>query len=429
MTKAEVIRQADLVIDETYKDEYVSIAKMLSSARNRSSLLSGKTELLAAYKLKNDCFQVEQTDSHGNPYMVDAVEITAKELVALAHVTKSGSFYKRLFDVGMELSVKNYIYKDDVDNHFKITSIYNFVEYKDGKLTIGYNPAVEKMFFFPTSKFSKVMLGIAFKLRTNGGFQLYKFLQPYVYKLEIDPQKDQSEQPAIRQAISISELRMALGYIDLDKDKEIQQEAMKAHPDAKVLKKYDKKPKYKKWGDLNCYVLQPGIQEINEMSDIYIAAAEPTKGAHGKVESVEFRIQKNLKYFLKDQGSGESENDISEEMTVTNSNNPVDEDSLVDELIDMFATYGVARLPLKQIRALIQAASYDISKCKKALNVLDAYPKKVEDIFNFLKRAVEEDWEPSVKRKAKPEKSTDPFKQYEQRDYDYDALEKKLVAN
>ena len=67
-----------------YEQESVDIANALAQARQKTSLLESKIELLAIYKVRQDFFTIEKSDAEGNPYKVHAVSISNSELKRLS---------------------------------------------------------------------------------------------------------------------------------------------------------------------------------------------------------------------------------------------------------------------------------------------------------------------------------------------------------
>jgi len=395
-------------IDEHYRNKHISLANSLAQAKNKTSLIESKIEFLAIYKLAEEKFQVDKIDSRGRTYKVNAVSMGTREIRELI-CRKGGSLYSDLEKVAIELKNKLYIYRNPGEDQFVMKSLYGDVTYDNGKLTIEFNPETEYLFTELQSQFVKMQLEICFKFKTNGGFQLYKILSSKIYDLpKVDLSKPQSEQEAKIITTSLSELRLQLGYVDLNIP-EIRKEGSKKHPDLDKMNRLEKKPKYKRWSDFNARVIQPGITECNEMSDIYIDYVEKGCGAHGKVEDIVIRVQRNVKYATKRAG----------EESATKPNKPVvvlspeEREDFWDEVITLTGC------KIKDAREVAEHYSYDLELIKEKWELR---PAKLESFVGWMKKALDENYQPSTAKSGSKKKNN--FNNFNQRTYDFEELEK-----
>ena len=114
-----------------------------------------------------------------------------------------------------------------------------------------------------------------------------------MYNIDAKPKYDEEQEDleCIVKEYKLSELRVDLGFVNLDEDDKIRAEAKKARPNWEKIDNLDKTPKYKRWSDFYTRVIKPGIKEINEKSDIYIKDIEPVKtGKGGKITSIKFYV-------------------------------------------------------------------------------------------------------------------------------------------
>lgn len=408
MSKGEIIA-SDKEITALYENKYVALSNALIQAREKTSLLESKIELLAIYKMSDEMKSVEKTDTEGNIYNVHAVTINANEIRQLVG-KGGGSLYGRIESAALELKQKLYIYRNPGENQFRMSSLYGDVVYEDGKLTIEYNPSMEYLFLDLKENYTKLKLDIALKYVTNGGFQLYKLLKSYVYTLpEIDPTLPQESQKSLTKKYSLSELRLQLGYVDLNQP-DIKLEGAKKHPDIEKMTEMEKKPKYKRWTDFNNRVLIPGMEEVNRISDIYIASITKKCGSHGKVDEVEIVVQNNLDYYLR-------VNNIDTSKTQKNENivdilSEEEKITFYDEVIDIIKE----PIKIKDAKAIAEAAEYNLDIIKQKY----AFCNDADNVVGWLITAIKENWSnPLSKRKQT----------FTQRDYDFDKLEKEILSN
>lgn len=405
------MRNEIATIDELYRNKSVAISTALAQAREKTSLLESKIELLAIYKMNEQMYTVDKVDAAGNPYQVHAVTINTPEIRRLTG--RSGaSLYRDLFNASLELKRKIYIYIAPGETSYRMDNLYGAVEYKEGKLTIEYNPATEFLFSSLRDNFTKIRLDIAFSFKTNGGFQLYKLLRSYAYTLApVDYSLSQEEQEICAKQYSLSELRMQLGYVDLSQ-KEIQEEARKKNPDPEKLDVLEKKgkPRYKRWVDFYNRVIAPGIEEINKISDIYIASVKKECGVHGKVETIMIRFQRNVAFH---------ENEVQRKKPMPKVSVQFSEDE-IDDAIDQIRKIVGDKLSTKECRHIATVAGCDIDIVKKAWDYLMSQEHEIVSPFKYLENVIKNRyWEsafvPTPKKK--------PDHGFTERVYDFSEFE------
>lgn len=410
-----VTAASDREIDEVYGNKQVALANALIQAREKTSLLESKIELLAIYKVGNEKNSRIKKDISGKEYSVHYVEIPSREIRLLMGAKKnSGSLYGHIEAAAMELKKKLYIYRDKGSEQFTMKSLYGDVTYDKGRLTIDFNPETEYLFLDLKDNYSRVMMDIAFKFQTNGGFQLYKLLKSFVYNLpDPDVSLDQKDFPCLKKEYTLSELRLQLGYVDLNQP-EIQKESSKLYPDADRLSSLEKKPKYRRWNDFYNRVIEPGIREINRISDIYIDSIEKERSAHGKVDGAVIRVQHNRNYYLNHgKHTGKSGNNpetaagLSEEQ--------------VDEFIDEMRILIKEPLKTKDLKSIANVSGYDINKIRAAYS-LSEDAGNIDNIVGWLISAIKNGYSSStpVRKSGK--------RHFElEREYDFEKLEKELA--
>lgn len=332
-------------ISELYDGKYLYISDPFMQAREKTSLLESKIELLANYKNVNKEYRTTTIEDF--PFPVHAVDIPISEIKELFGNATNNAIYSQIKSVSLHLMNKKYIYQDDETKTFTVDHLYLRSIYKNRTLTILYSPIIEELINNELKdNFTHIKLGVAFKLRTNGGLQLYKILSVYAKSLSTPPSNaQQSELNSINIKYTISELRLQLGLYDVDR-LEIQKEALKENPDNEKLMAFEKKPKYKRWTDLYSRVILPGVEEINRISDIYIADIEKKLGEHGKVETIIFKVQKNASYYSMNQNQKYASPDFSSKKP-----EEIPEEDFFDYIDYLKTNYNV-NLKIKDIRQI-----------------------------------------------------------------------------
>lgn len=394
-----------------YKDKQVALSNALIQAKKKTSLLESKIELLAIYKLKDESKVIEKKDVDGRLYSVHVVELNSGEIRRLTE-KKGGSIYSQMATAAYELKRKVFIYADPENNEFKMDNLYGEITYKDGTMRVEFNPQTEFLFSDLKDNFTKLDLGICFNFRTSAGFMLYKLLRTYMYTLpDIDLELMQEEQQSIAKKFSLAELRLHLGFVDIDQP-EIKKEGMKAHPNVeKMVELQDyrnSRNSYRRWSDLYNRCIKPGIDEINEMpSDIYISNIETIKGAHGKIEEVIFYFQKNRNFYGVKKPKKADTKLTAEQI-----------DDFIDELRPIFKD---VEFKTKDLKVIAQAAEYDRDKIVNAYNVM-MKTGNVENAVGFMLSAIKDGYKEPVSMKK-----TKGFNDFKQRKYDFEELEREAV--
>lgn len=165
------------------------------------------------------------------------------------------------------------------------------------------------------------------------------------------------------------------------------------------------KDAYSRFYDFKKKVLLHTQKEINFLTDIVFEFEEIKKGK---------RIDK-IKFYISNKKIEPAKVELE---TTATSEAGLDEDDLVDQLRDIISE----KLKTKELKAILQAANNDIQLIENKYQ-LAKKSKNIENLVGWLVKAIEEDYtEPvEVKKKSK-------FNNMQERDYDYEDLEKELLG-
>lgn len=412
----------DRIVDELFCNKEVALANALVQAREQTNLLESKIEFLAIHHLSDDMRTRQKKDAKGKPYDVHYVTLKASEIKNLMG-RKGGSIYDQIAAAAIMLKQKLYIYREE--DQFVMNSLYGAVEYKDGDLSIEFVPETEHLFMELVDNFTLIKLDIAFKFKTNGGFQLYKLLRSIAFKLpEIDMSLSQEEQAYIIKEYSLDELRLQLGYVNLNQP-DIKREGAKKDPDVHKMNELEKKPKYRRWSDFLSRVIEPGVAEINKISDIYIDSVNKVTGAKGKVVGVSIKFQYNKHYF-------EAGEKAEKKPTKTKNEKKILSEDEIDDFIDLMGEFLEHDLKTREKKQIAETANYDIKRIETAYEILCEYEKrnKVESIAGFMIDAINKGYSKNTKGESPAGNKKNSFHNFNQREYSddyYDDLEQKLL--
>ena len=411
------------MMEEKYKGQLITVSNSMIRARETTTLLESKIEALAIYYSSKDAKQRTKKDANGRDYDVNYVVIPMKEVSYLMSredekgKRAGGKTYAEVKSAAISMKQKVFVVEDRENNQFIAKSMYGDIAYNNGKLYIEFEPSMEKYFLNLKQNFSKLKLPILFSYKRNGGFQLYKLLKSYAYppNLEhIDMSLSQEELPTFSLTWDITALRSEMGYVDLNQPLIKEEISLKSKPDWEKIEKIEKNPKYRRWSDFRARVIDPGIEEINEISDIYIKdVIKERSGKGAKVSSVTFVIQHNKAYY-------ETHPEALPAKAISASSRTLDEqkEDFIDDLSDVISE----KVKPKDLRAIAEASGYDMDKIKRVYD-LSKKNKNIDDIVGWIIAGIKNDYSEPVKAG-----SAKKFNDFKQRKYDYDELEKEALA-
>ena len=221
--------------------------------------------------------------------------------------------------------------------------------------------------------------------------------------------------------MNLTDLKLRLGIIDPNENKEIYNALKKSNVDFDYIeqlsqksaeRKKDKdasntgKPKYSVFSTFRKNTLDKAKEELDEMTSIRFEYEPVKSGRGGKIHSIRFFIYDKKKTKVE-----VVEKKIVKVLT------PEEKDEFIDSLNEIIEE----RLKMKDLRAIAEAAEYDLSKVEKAYRVMSS-KSSVNDITAFMISAIKGGYEEPVKK-------TTQFNKYEQRADDFVELEKILLDN
>jgi plasmid replication initiation protein len=176
---------------------------------------------------------------------------------------------------------------------------------------------------------------------------------------------------------------------------------------------------YPEYSNFKQRILKPAVEQINKVTDLYCEFEEIKKKK--KVEKIRFKfVKQSVNYQIKEQLSF-----LDNEVAITSEHN---EYNIVKEFRELL---GITISPM-QIDKIIRLAASAIKKhninlpikeyIKQKKIVVDEYSKKttIKSYLGAIIRAIQENWTLILKQ--------DRFNDYEQREYDFDKLEKGLLG-
>ena len=434
------------IMSKKKKESYdlSSLSRKRYSISNNLINAKGKTTALAEKLFHIGIHQAE-------------LEEGTEQLVVTLHGTelrelfgdKSGSFYDRIKELVTPDKEKaslldwRIIYANDETKEISAVNVVTDCEFKNGTLRMRYNNKVTKSLYNLKKNYTQFSLAETIPLRSIYSLRLYEIL-----KAEYDRQCGSAAKMGIpwdysepcTWVVNLTDLKLRLGIIDPNENREIANALLKSNVDYDFIEKLaneikgkkskDKKKakeaeeniedtkeaeedtektKYSEWGDFRKNVILVAKKELDQKTSIRFEFEPERSGLGGKTHGIKFFIYKDIP-----------------QVEVTEEEKKLTDEEK-DEIIDQMSEIISEKLKLRDLRAIAEAAKYDLKKIQKAYDILSAGTAQVENVTGFMIKAIQEGYEAPVKANRK---GKNKFNNFERRnDINFDELEDILLDN
>ncbi len=397
-------------------DRYLGHRALLES-KSQSTLL--EEQILAVALNKAQHFKKKSANGE---YIVSFRQGELKKLLKCT----SNTIYERSKEAVEAIRTRAIYWEEPKTKQFAFINLISRGHYNDAeqKLEIYFNSALDSVINPIRDCWTPLYLSTMLSWKKQGAFRLYEIARSKCFV----PKMDHVVTDTFIWRVNINELRYLLGYVDIEEPK------VKRYLNSVNVPDYDKAfqlqshKKYATWSSFK-RVIDTAINEINAsaFSEITLSYDMPkgTRGAAGKISAIEFTIirkncvidEENLEFIKKNMGEAEI-------------------DDFVDSILEDVLPEMSFKLKIKDIKAIADKAAYDKERIIKAFKIADQ-ASNVRDLVGYIITAIEENWDLPVskgnlgdnKTKKKESKKKNQFTDFEQRDYDFEELEKKLRSN
>ena len=380
-------------------DNIIKKANQLITGRHKISAIEQKIFNLSLSKVTFD-------KQLGRP----VAEITVKEMREILNC-KGNSIYKHIQNLSRTLRDRTIIVNDLENDEFLMIGLINVVEYKSGVMRLKFEPEATDLVWNLKSDYTKLNLSLYKNLNNIYAIRLYEILKSNIYKC-VDE---------LSITYGINNLKWMIGMIQINdtihkaliKNKDIE-EAIENSPEADSLR------------DISNFkrALNTAIDEINEVTDIYVEYNTIKGGKGGKVRAINFIVndKDNLKKIKVKSDDIKKQNKPSEEE--------------IFELMFKLKSSIQEELTFENYKQLLECANYNVDlilvkyeQSKKA--------KKIDNLVAWLTCAIKENYNftpkisTSESNSNKSDKPINKFNDFQQRNYSDDEiadLEKKLLS-
>jgi len=278
------------------------------------------------------------------------------------------NIYRELDSATDKLMARFIKMKNDDNQEFDKFHLIKKAKLRNGILTMKIDEDM-KDFYLKLNWYTKYQLKNIMQFKSTYSFRLYELLKQY--------------EAIGNRSITIEDLRNGL---DIDKKQ------------------------YPKYSNLKQKVINTAQKEINSCTDIFFDFEEIK--LNRKVLS--------LKFYIK--GNKSSIRGIDEVCATVESKYTNKEEKFTMELINVVKTIFKEKITGLEAKSIIDTAKGDINIIKEKYS-LSQNVTKIDSIVGWMLKAIKDDYQvPKIKTK------TGTFNDYEQRAYDFDKLEKKLLG-
>ena len=376
-------------------------SNIIIGAKYKSTIYENKLLAAALYSLQNAA-----TDKNGDIVAVmPAAQL--KEIFG-----KGNSIYSHLKPVAASLIGRSIGIEDDEKKEFHYMTIVTDAEYKNGVCTITFNKKLKEKLLQIQNKFTLLSLPVMMDMTSVYSFRLYELLKSEAFIGNRSCQMTMDG--GFEFYIGLSELKLELGVVDASEKKVQEILNGKEKPDYDKAVKVATEKSYDEWRDFKKNVIDVATKEITEKTDIDLTYETKRTGRGGKTSGIVFRI--------KPKG-------LEEKIEVVDASSEVVEKTITEdekyELIDQVKDLIEEKISTKNIMSILEAAGYDYEKVRRQYNN-SKKAKKIGNIVGWMIEAVKNDYSSPVEKVGA---STNPFHNFQQNEYDFDALEEVLLDN
>lgn len=378
-------------------DKDLKKSNYLISSKYKSSLLENKIMAISLEKISSSQYR----EDGGNLI----VSMSSSEIKRLLK-TNSGSIYERLENVAKSMTGRSIGWSNPEEGTFDyIAAVVRATYTSDGVFTMEFNKYLKNYLVNLKENFTILNLPTMLSFKNNSSFRLYELLRSKCYY----PKGKTGDDKFIFEFM-LSELKLELGIVNPESEAVKHLLRGESYPDFDKAVEAAPEKTYERWSDFKRNILDKAIKEINEKSDLDVKYDTVGRGRGGKVYTVIFTVvKKGSKTKLNEEATQDK---LSED----------DRLAFFDEVKELLG------FKLKDCIAISEKSGFNLEKIKKAKDAMDNYSGDIENEVGFMIHAIEHPFEnTSSKSGSGTSKKNSKAHNFEERQYNFDDLQKKLV--
>lgn len=247
-------------------------SNLFINAKYKSSLLENKILALSLATL-----QETQTED----YVKIESQIDTKLIIELLN-GNSGSFYVKLKEAVKSMRRREIGIEIPEEEFFSYSNIIINSDYKNGVLTVEFNPRLKKYLTNIKQNFTKLELRTMLQFQKMCSFRLYELLKSKAYSY--DNKND------FQISIDLAELKFVIGVVDIEDKNAYDILNKSTAPDYDKAYESMQDAKYCDWKNFKRKILEPSIQEIETLTNMRIEYETIKKGRGGAVCGIRFHV-------------------------------------------------------------------------------------------------------------------------------------------
>lgn len=381
---------------EYYSNDNFIKTNAMIQAKYKSSLMENKLLNLALANSINGKLDREGTL---------VVTLTVPEITKALGI-RSHAIYSELDNIAATMTGRVIGVSDPKKKTFKYASLIHVAQYtEDSRFIVKFSKESRELIENISDQYTKLKISTIASFRSVYSLRLYESLKSKAYVPKGESAIDKNK---IRIEFGVAELQFQMGTVNLEVGnvKNILKETAKTgSPDYERAIESAKEKVNTDWRHFS-RVLKNSVKEINEITEMNVVMEPvPGRGRGGKISRVVFYVDKNKN---------------SEEVSDKEALVELSEDDVLDEIMEMAAE--LTRIKISECREIAKAAGYSIERVKKAHEAAKQQKEFKSSYTAFMIWAIKDDISPNTKTSKKSAKGG--FDDFEQREYDYDELEK-----
>ena len=356
-------------------------SNVLISSKYKSSITENKILAVSMSRIKID---------EGRPI----AKLTVSDF---KHMVKGndGSFYQKIKRVAKSMSGRQMFIEDKENNSFMLINLIGKVEYKEGVLTIKFEPDLKEYLVDIQKNYTTLNIEMMMSLESQYGFRLYELLKSRAYV----PKRVQ-DNGLYKMVFGLSELKVTIGIVNTQTDT-VSKALQTSNPDFdNIVNNIALEKSFKTWYDFKRRVLEPSVEEINEKTDLHVEYIPIGKGQGGKIHEIEFYVtRKDVVKKIEEEKKQSVKINNNIEVIVEKTKEPSSEEIMqyVEELQEIIEE----PIKIKDYKAILKAAEYNIDKVKYAYE-LACQQLEINNLVAWLISAIKNnyDYDPIPKSKG-----------------------------
>lgn len=305
----------------------------------------------------------------------------------------NGSFYQKIKRAAKSMSGRQMFIEDKENNSFMLINLIGKVEYKDGTMTIKFEPDLKEYLVDLQKNYTTLNIEMMMSLESQYGFRLYELLKSRAYV-----PKGVHDTGLYKMVFGLSELKVTIGIVNTQTDA-VSKALQTKNPDFdNIVNNIALEKSFKTWYDFKKRVLEPSIAEINEKTDLHVEFIPIGRGHGGKICEIEFYVtRKDIIEKNKNNKPLKTEEDIEVIVEDIKEPNPEELMQYVEELQELIEE----PIKIKDYKAILKAANYNIDKVKRVYE-LACQQSEINNLVAWLISAIKNnyDYEPIPKTKG-----------------------------